>query len=130
MCWLFIHSSFSVLNTALPPLMPSRSKRSTRSAVEKSSWSSPGDHPRSARKFTIASGTMPCAEYSITDVAPWRLLSRFLSGPMISGTCAKPGTGTPSAWYSSTCFGVFEMWSSPRITWVMRMSMSSTTTDR
>jgi len=31
------------------------------------------------------------------------------------------------AGYSSTCFGVFDRWSAPRITWVMRISMSSTT---
>ena len=31
----------------------------------------------------------------MTDVAPWRLLRRFLSVPRISGTCANAGTGLP-----------------------------------
>ena len=55
----------------------------------------PGDHPSSARKFTIASGRMPCRWYSVTDVAPCRFDSRFLSGPRISGTCANCGSGAP-----------------------------------
>ena len=35
------------------------------------------------------------AGYSMTDVAPCRLLSRFLSGPRISGTCANGGGVLP-----------------------------------
>ena len=88
----FIQSSFSVLKTALPPLMPSSVKLSISSGVDISSRSSPGDQPSSARKLTIASGRYPCRWYSITDVAPCRLLRRFLSAPRISGTCAKRGT--------------------------------------
>ena len=56
MCWLFIQSSFSVLNTALAEPMPSSAKRAIRLSIECSSLSSPGDQPRSARKLTIASG--------------------------------------------------------------------------
>ena len=63
-------------------------------------------------------------------MAPWRLLRRFLSGPRIIGTWAKAGTGAPIAVNSSTCFGVFDTWSSPRITCVIAMSTSSHTTDR
>ena len=48
--------SFSGLKTALPPLMPSSENRSTSSSRDRTSLSSPGDQPRSARKFTIASG--------------------------------------------------------------------------
>ena len=56
MCWLFIQSSFSVLNTALADPMPSRAKRAVRSSTLCSSLSSPGDQPSRARKFNIASG--------------------------------------------------------------------------
>ena len=56
MYWPFIQSSFSVLNTALPPLMPSSAKLSISSAFDISSRSSPGDQPRSARKLTMAAG--------------------------------------------------------------------------
>ena len=56
MYWPFIQSSFSVLNTAFPPLMPSREKLAMSSVVVMSSRSSPGDHPSNARKFIIASG--------------------------------------------------------------------------
>ena len=57
----------------------------------------PGDHPSSARKFTIASGRYPMRSYSVTDVMPCRLLSFFLSVPRINGTCANSGGVRPSA---------------------------------
>src|SRR5438132_9127734 len=44
-----------------------------------------------ARKFSIASGRYPCRAYSMTDVAPCRLLKRFLSVPRMRGTCANCG---------------------------------------
>jgi hypothetical protein len=47
----------------------------------------------------------------------------------MSGTCANRGSAASSARYSRICFGVFEMWSSPRTTSVIAMSMSSQTTD-
>src|ERR1041385_9244585 len=34
---------------------------------------------------------------AITDVAPWRLLMRVLSGPRISGRCANTGNDAQSA---------------------------------
>ena len=97
MYWPFIQSSFSVLKTALPPLIPSSEKAPTSSSIDITSRSSPGDQPSSARKFTMASGRYPWRRYSVTDVAPCRLLNRFLSAPRISGTCANSGVGAPSA---------------------------------
>ena len=97
MCCALNHSSFSGLNTASLLLMPSSENAATSSSRENSSWSLPGDQPSSARKFIIASGRYPCREYSVTDVAPWRLLSRRLSGPRMRGTCAKAGNGLPNA---------------------------------
>ena len=68
-CW-FTQSSFSGLNTAFPPLIPSSAKAAISSSRLSSSRSSPGDHPSSARKFTIASGRYPMRVYSVTEVAP------------------------------------------------------------
>ena len=62
-----------------------RRARRARTAPDRSL---PGDQPSSARKFIIASGRYPCRAYSVTEVAPCRLLKRFLSGPRMSGTCA------------------------------------------
>ena len=50
MYWPFIQSSFSVLKTALPPLIPSSEKASISSAFDSNSRSSPGDQPSRARK--------------------------------------------------------------------------------
>ncbi len=122
------HSSFARSNTPFVRLTPSSENLSTNSFVRRNSSSWPADQPSSARKFRNASGRNPSARYMLTSVAPCLFDSRFLSGPKISGTCAKTGGSAPSARYSSTCFGVFEMWSAPRITCVMRMSISSTTT--
>src|SRR5713101_2223170 len=122
------HSSLARSKTALVRLTPSSENFSSKSLVSRNSSSPPALQPSSARKLRKASGRKPSARYMLTSVAPWRLESRDLSGPRISGTCAKTGGSAPSARYSSTCLGVLEMWSAPRITWVMRMSMSSTTT--
>ena len=54
MYWPFIQSSFSVLKTALPPLIASSEKASINSVFDSSSRSSPGDQPRRARKLTMA----------------------------------------------------------------------------
>ena len=55
-CWLN-QSSFSGLNTALPPLMPSSANAADQLvAREQLLIAAPGDQPSSARKFTIASG--------------------------------------------------------------------------
>ena len=110
--------------------MPSTENALINSSRGITSRSPPGDHPSSARKFTIASGRYPRRSYSVTDVMPCLLLSFFLSVPRISGTCANSGGVLPSARHRRMCFGVFEMWSSPRMTCVIAMSMSSATTDR
>ncbi len=65
---------------------------------------------------------------SVTDWAPWRFDSLAPSGPWISGTWAKRGMSQPIAWYTWIWRNALVRWSSPRITWVMRMSWSSTTT--
>src|ERR1700761_2225254 len=110
-------ASLSLSKTALDFEMPSSEKSLTNSSELKISRSrpsaslpaEPGDQPSSARKLRKASGMMPMSLYEVTDVAPWRLERRVLSGPRMSGTCAKMGSGAPSAWYCSTCFGVLEM---------------------
>ena len=54
----------------------------------------------------------------------------ILPGPSVlrmSGMWAYFGGSTPKALKSSRCFEVLERWSSPRITWVIFISMSSTT---
>src|SRR5712664_356146 len=122
------HSSFGRSKTAFVRLTPASENFSIKSFVRINSSSPPGDHPSSARKFRNASGRNPSARYMLTSVAPCRFERRDLSAPRISGTCANTGGSAPSARYKRTCFGVFEMWSAPRIPLVMRMSMSSTTT--
>ncbi len=59
-------------------------------------------------------------------VAPWRFESFLPSGPRMFATCPYSGSGAPSAWRIWICFGVFEMWSSPRMTCVIPSSQSST----
>ena len=80
-CWLN-QSSFSGLKTALPPLMPSSANAATSSSRVNSSRSpAPGDQPSSARKFTIASGRMPCAL-----VLHHRRRAVALAQPLLVGT--------------------------------------------
>ena len=66
----------------------------------------------------------------ITDTAPWRLDSFCPSGPWIIGTWPYSGTAAPSARRMLIWRGVLLTWSSPRMTCVMRMSQSSTTTQK
>ena len=57
-----------------------------------------------------------------------RRLDSFLRDSLTStGTCAHDGGSWPSASHSSCCLGVLGRCSSPRTTWVMPISMSSTT---
>ena len=57
-----------------------------------------------------------------------RRLDSFLRDSLTStGTWAHDGGSWPSASHSSCCLGVFGRCSSPRTTWVMPISMSSTT---
>jgi hypothetical protein len=95
-CWLN-QSSFSGLNTALPPLMPS-SVNALDELVAREQLAVVARRPAEQREeVDHRLGQVALRSYSITDVAPWRLLSRFLSGPRMSGTCAKRGSGAPSA---------------------------------
>ena len=48
----------------------------------------------------------------------WRGASCPARGSAAGGRRSAPSP--PSAWKSGTCLGVFERWSSPRMTWVMR----------
>ena len=63
---------------------------------------------------------------SSSDCAPWRFESFLPSSPATSGMCAYTGSSAPSARRMLICFGVFEMWSRPRMTCVMPSSQSST----
>jgi len=124
---MFSHSSFFVSKTALFLFTRSSEKAAISSGSAMISRSSPGDHPRRARKFTSASGRIPSSRNCPTEVAPCRLLRRDPSGPMMSGTCAKSGTGSPSASYRRSCLGVLLTWSSPRMMCVIPIAASSTT---
>ena len=62
---------------------------------------------------------------SSTPVAPWRFDSFLPSGPFTFGTCAYTGSSAPTAPMMLICFGVFEMWSSARITCVIPSHTSS-----
>ena len=86
--------------------------------------------PSSARALTTARGMKPAASRSSTDAAPWRLLSLRLSSPRMSGMWAYSGGVPPSARITIICLGVLEMWSSPRMTWLMPISRSSTAAAR
>ena len=57
-----------------------------------------------------------------------RLLILVRSGLRISGRWANCGTSAPIARNSRMCLGVFDRWSSPRMTWLISMSASSTHT--
>ena len=48
----------------------------------------------------------------------------------MSGRWANTGIGWPSASNSRMCLGVLLTWSSPRITWLMAIAASSTTTTK
>jgi hypothetical protein len=130
MYWLLSHSSFCSSKTAPFRLMSSSRKAAVISSRVIFSLASPGDQPRRARKLNVASGRYPWSRYSVTETAPCLLLSRFLSGPRMSGRWANRGGAAPAARYRRTCFGVLLMWSSPRITCVTRISMSSETQER
>ena len=58
-CWPFIHSSFFVSKIAAFFCSPPREKSAIISSSDITSRSPPGDHPMSARKFTIAPGRIP-----------------------------------------------------------------------
>ena len=90
----------------------------------------PGAQPSSARKLKSASGRIPSSRHSSTAAAPWRFDSFLRSVPRIMPRCANFGIGAPSARKSATCLGVLARWSSPRITCVIRMSASSTQTQK
>jgi hypothetical protein len=88
---VFIQFSFSTLNTA--PDFPTRSRVNSFSSSSSVniSLSSPGFQPRSATKFTSASGKKPLFRYSSTATSPCRLLSFDLSGLRSRGRCANRG---------------------------------------
>ena len=67
---------------------------------------------------------------SAMDSEPSRLDRAAPSAPTSSGMWAKPGASAPSASKISIWAPVLVTWSSPRITWVIFMSMSSTTDGR
>ena len=93
MCCSFIQSSFSGLKTALPPLMPSSVKRGDQLVAREQLLIGAGRPAEQREEVHHRLGQVALLAYSITDVAPCRLLSRFLSGPRISGTCANCGVG-------------------------------------
>ncbi|CFP66921.1 Uncharacterised protein [Bordetella pertussis] len=66
----------------------------------------------------------------MTLTAPCRLDSFSPSGPRIIGTWPYSGRVAPSARRMLIWRGVLLTWSSPRSTWVMPMSQSSTTTQK
>jgi hypothetical protein len=68
------------------------------------------------------------SSYAVTLTAPRRFESFCPSSPRMIGTWANAGSGTPSALKMLICQGVLLTCSSPRKTWLMRMSQSSTTT--
>ena len=84
-----------------------------------------GAQPSSARKFISAGATYPSSRSSSTPCAPWRLESFLPSVPSTFGTCAYTGRSPPAARMMLICFGVLEMWSSPRITCVIPSHTSS-----
>ena len=94
------------------------------------SRSSPGLQPSSASELNSASGRKPFSWNSPTYAAPSRLEYGLPCAFTIIGRCANFGAGAPMAAYIATCLNVFSTWSSPRITWVMPMVMSSTTLPR
>ena len=72
-----------------------------------------------------ASGTYPASRNSSTETAPCRFESLRPSAPNTLGTCAYTGGSAPSARRTTSCFGVFETWSSPRMTCVIPSIQSS-----
>ena len=75
-----------------------------------------------------ASGRIPCSRKASTLVEPWRLDSGLPSLPFTCGTCAYAGGVPPSASITAAFLGALSSRSSPRITCVTPMSMSSTAT--
>ena len=63
---------------------------SARDRPRATSRAAPGSSPSLPTRY-------PWRRYSATDVAPCRLLNRFLSAPRMSGTCANTGVCAPSA---------------------------------
>ena len=71
------------------------------------------------------------SSYSVmATVSPLRLEIFLPCSFRIIGRWAYSGRVAPSAFKMLICLGVLFTWSSPRITWVMPMSMSSTTTQK
>jgi hypothetical protein len=95
------------LNTALPPLMPSSEKLPI-SSVASSARDRRRATSRAARGSSPSLGQIALTLYSVTDVAPCRLLRRFLSRRE-SAALREPRHGRAERRNSSTCFGVFEM---------------------
>ena len=92
------------------------------------SWSPGGAHPSSIRKFCIVSGRYPSSRYSSSATGSRRFDSFCRFSFTSSGTCANTGSSPPSrALQSMMALGVLGRCSSARITWLIRMSMSSTT---
>jgi hypothetical protein len=69
---------------------------------------------------------MPSARYISIETLSRRFES-FLPWAFTSiGKWAHTGSATPRARRIRICFSTFDRWSSPRMTWVMPSSMSST----
>ena len=130
MYWLLIQVSLLLSKNAGDLLKRFSSKILTNSSLVKISCSPSGDHPSNVMKLNNASGRYPNSSYCSMNwmIVSSRLDNFFLFSFTIRVMWPNLGGSNPNASYTTSCFGVFDTWSSPRRTWEICIKWSSIAT--